>query len=312
MTILAALTGDIYVRDPAIAYNQDLGKYSIFSTREGVKIFTADELSGPWIRTGSVMPNCSKIELEGNCNCWAPDVAYLDGQWVMYYAVSSVGSQNSAVGVATSPSLQEGTWTEHGMIFNSSEDAELNWNAIDANIIEVNGNLIMSFGSYWGGMFQMPMSDIYTLNTLRLPGNHVAGGNDRPAEGGFVYKPQSSDWYYLFFSDGSTGNVDPTEMPEPLEEYKVLVGRAENATGPFVDKLGRALTKDLRYPTGSVVLASHDNVFAPGGQSLFLDPISGRDVMVYHYVPVDNITSDAVLGINYIDFTHGWPEVVHA
>ncbi|KAL1739005.1 glycosyl hydrolase [Schizophyllum fasciatum] len=302
---------DVYVRDPAIAYSEELRKYFIFSTREGVMIFTADDLTGPWTRTGSVMPNCSKIELEGNCNCWAPDVAYLDGQWALYYAVSSIGSQNSAIGLATSPTLEEGTWKDHGAIFNSSEAANLNWNSIDANIISVNGNLTMTFGSYWGGIFQFPMADTQTLNpSVNLPGNHVAGGNRRPAEGAFVYKPQSSQWYYLFFSDGKTGNVDPAKIPDPLQEYKVLVGRADNATGPFVDRFGRVLTKDLRYPTGSIVLTSHDNVFAPGGQSLFLDPVSGLDVMVYHYVPFNNITSDAVLGINYVDFSSGWPQIV--
>ncbi|KAL1681718.1 glycosyl hydrolase [Schizophyllum commune] len=303
---------EIYVRDPAITYSQDLGKYFIFSTQEGIKIFTADDLTGPWERTGSVLPDCSKIELEGNCNIWAPDVAYIDDQWVLYYAVSSIGSQNSAIGLATSPTLEEGTWTEYGAIFNSSEEADLDWNAIDANIVSGDGSLTMTFGSYWGGIFQMSMSDIYTLDTSALPGNHVAGGNSRPAEGGFVYKPQSSDWYYLFFSDGKTGVVNATAVPDPLQEYKVLVGRAENATGPFVDRFGRALTKDDRYPTGHIVLNSHDNVFAPGGQSLFLDPVSGRDVIAYHYVPFDNITSDAVLGINYIDFSSGWPEIVDA
>ena len=101
----------------------------------------------PWERTGSVLPNCSKIELEGNCNIWvrhlplisppsaplttsqAPDVAYIDDQWVLYYAVSSIGSQNSAIGLATSPTLEEGTWREYGAIFNSSEEADLDWNA---------------------------------------------------------------------------------------------------------------------------------------------------------------------------------------
>ena len=38
---------------------------------------------------------------------------------MLYYAVSSLGSQNSAIGLATSPSMEEGTWTDHGAVITS-------------------------------------------------------------------------------------------------------------------------------------------------------------------------------------------------
>ena len=47
------------------------------------------------------------------------------------------------------------------------------------------------------------------------------------------------------------------------------------------------------------------------GQSVFHDPISNRDVMVYHYVPDDApIGGPSYLGINYLDFSSGWPVVL--
>ena len=51
---------------------------------------------------------------------WAPDVNYVDGQYVLYYSVSSVGSQNSAIGVATSPLMDAGTWTDLGEVIRSN------------------------------------------------------------------------------------------------------------------------------------------------------------------------------------------------
>ena len=72
-----------------------------------------------------------------------------------------------------------------------------------------------------------------------------------------------------------------TERPPPGQEYKVLVGRSTSVTGPFVDQAGNELT---RGGAGTLVLGSHDNVYAPGGQSVFRDAVSGRDVIVYHYV----------------------------
>ena len=49
----------------------------------------------------------------------------------------------------------------------------------------------------------------------------------------------------------------------------------------------------------------------PKGQSVFYDPISGRDVMVYHYELYDGpIGGPSYLGINYLDFSTDWPVVV--
>ena len=55
---------------------------------------------------------------------------------------------------------------------------------------------------------------------------------------------------------------------------------------------------------------SHNNIYAPGGQSIFFDPNSGRDIIVYHYVRNDSYGGPSYLGINYLDFSSGWPVVV--
>ncbi len=86
---------------------------------------------------------------------------------------------------------------------------------------------------------------------------------------------------------------------------QVFVGRSTSAHGPFLDKAG----KDLRQTGGTLVLASHGNVYAPGGQSIFTDSKSGKDVFVYHYVPVNSAqpSSDAfaTLWLNAIDWSSG-------
>ena len=92
----------------------------------------------------------------------------------------------------------------------------------------------------------------------------------------------------------------------------MLVGRGTSPSGPFVGQLGNDITLNLTPPTGTLVLGSHDNIYAPGGQSVFNDPVSGRDVMVYHYVPNDAFGGPSYLGINYLDFSSGWPVVVDA
>ncbi|KZW02835.1 glycoside hydrolase family 43 protein [Exidia glandulosa HHB12029] len=299
---------NIEVRDPAIYYNPDTKKYFVFSTHEGVKIFQSKSITGPWERTGSALPGkCSVIDLPGRCETWAPDIALVNGTYTLYYSVSAIGSADSAIGVAQSPTMEEGSWTDLGEVIRSGPG--LNYNCIDPNLID-DGGLKLTFGSYWDGMFQIPMNDVKTP-AEQLPGVHLAGNGGRPAEGGFVYKSPDSPHYFMFFSDGITPLLGAQDHPPAGKEYKVLVGRGESPTGPFFGKLGNVLTDKMDPPTGSLVLGSHDNVYAPGGQSLFRDPVSGRDVISYHYVKLsDPIGGPSYLGINYLDFSSGWPEVV--
>ncbi|VDB91780.1 unnamed protein product [Peniophora sp. CBMAI 1063] len=298
----------VSVRDPAIWYSSDAKKYYVFATDGNITTWTSSSLTGPWTNAGAALPGCSSINLGGSsCVLWAPDVNFQNGQYVLYYASSALGSQNSAIGVATSSSLDPGTWTDHGAVI-TSKDGDA-YNAIDANLINADG-LKLSFGSWNEGMYQISLSDVSTPSSS-LPGSHLAGSGARPAEGGFVYKPAGSDFYYFFFSYGITPLVGATSRPAAGTEYRVLVGRSSVVGGPYVDADGQDLTVDVDPPTGTVVLATHDNVYAPGGQSVFLDPVSNRDVIVYHYIPNDAaVGGPSYLGINYLDFSSGWPVLV--
>ncbi|KAG7085955.1 hypothetical protein E1B28_003483 [Marasmius oreades] len=299
---------NIVVRDPTIWYNPTPRKYFVFSTGEGIRIFTSPSLTGSWTRVGTVMPNCSIINHPGNCELWAPSISFTLGKYVLYYAVSTIGSQDSAIGVATSPSMEPGTWTDLGAVV-TSKPGDV-FNAIDPDLIDYNG-LKLSFGSYWNGIYQIGIWPDVNNPASPTPGTHLAGGNGRPAEGGTTFKPEDSPYWFHFFSDGVTPLAGSTSRPPPGEEYKVRVGRGTGGMGPFVGQLGFALTETRDPPTGSLVLGSHDNIYAPGGQSIFKDPVSGRYVMAYHYVRNnDTVGGQSYLGINFLDFSSGWPVVV--
>ncbi|KAM5539230.1 hypothetical protein V8D89_007103 [Ganoderma adspersum] len=293
----------IVLRDPAILYNSASKKYFVFATGNHIPIFTSTSLLGPWTNVGAVLPSCTSITgitPPGNCSLWAPDVHFVNGEYVLYYSVSTGGSQNSAIGVATSPSMEPGTWTDHGQVVRSQSGAE--FNSIDPNlVVDFDGELKLGFGSYWGGIYQIVLSSV-TTQMESPPGDHLAGGNGRPAEGGFTYQPPGAFYWYEFFSDGITPLQGATSRPAAGAEYKVRVGRGPSASGPFIDQSGNSITEGTT--TGALVLGSHDNVYAPGGQSLFRDPVSGRDVIVYHYVKNDDFGGPSYLGINYGSSAH--------
>ncbi|KZO99448.1 glycoside hydrolase family 43 protein [Calocera viscosa TUFC12733] len=296
-----------FTHDPAIIYNPQSDYYYVFSTHGGVA--RSHDLLGPWTAVGQYLPTGCSIKNAGHCDTWAPDVHYVNGQYILYYAISGFGSQNSTIGAATSATMEYGSWTDHGTVF-SSVDGDT-YNAIDANLIEYNGTLLLTFGSYWADIYQFPLapSGLAPLtsppNLMWLSFNSTAPQSE---EGAFIYKPETADWYYLFYSSGTCCGFVAGDLPTPGNEYKVFVGRSKSPTGPFVDKNGTALLQT----GGTEILASHDNIYAPGGTSLFWDPKSGRDVIAYHWRPFNNIQGDAnsMLGLNYVDFSSGWPVLV--
>ena len=79
-----------------------------------------------------------------------------NGQYYLYYAVSSFGSNNSAIGVATNKTLHPDSpdfkWVDHGPVVESVAGRDL-FNAIDPNLaFDDQGTGWLTFGSFWKGM----------------------------------------------------------------------------------------------------------------------------------------------------------------
>ncbi|KAF8181645.1 glycoside hydrolase family 43 protein [Mycena galopus ATCC 62051] len=293
-----------FVHDPSLVQRGD-GKYFLFTTHDKAGIITATHLNGPWTEVGSILPDNSSIQLPGNDDIWAPDVSFHNGQYYAYYAVSTFGSQNSGIGLAISPTMEPGSWIDHGLVFNSTTGDE--FNAIDPNLtIDEHGNPILSFGTS-DDIFQIPLTQ--DLRSVAVDSNPVQvsfnSTSPNPEEGAFVWKHDS--FFYLFVSSGLCCGFVADDLPPAGNEYKVFVGRSKSAHGPFLDRSGL----DMRDTGGTLVLGSHGNIYAPGGQVIFTDKKTNQDVFVYHYVPVDSPSpyndSFSSLGLNGIDWSSEWP-----
>ena len=82
----------------------------------------------------------------GNNDIWAPDVSFHNGVYYAYYAVSVSGSMDSGIGLATSTSMDPGTWTDQGEVFRTHTGDP--YNAIDPNlIIDENGTPLLTWGT---------------------------------------------------------------------------------------------------------------------------------------------------------------------
>ncbi len=107
-------TGACWAHDPTVIQRSSDGKYFKFNTGTGIEIATSNSLAGPWTLQGFVLPNGSSIDNPGRKDPWAPDVHLVGDQYLLYYAVSTFGSQVSAIGLATSSTMEPGTWIDKG------------------------------------------------------------------------------------------------------------------------------------------------------------------------------------------------------
>jgi arabinan endo-1,5-alpha-L-arabinosidase len=289
------VTGDVAVHDPSMV--EVNGTYYLYSTGNGIEIRTSTDRTA-FRRVGSVWPNGASWAYPftgGSNNLWAPDVSFRNGRFYLYYAASTFGSRNSAIFLATSTTGLPGSWTNEGIVVQTSDSSD--HNAIDPNlVIDRSGRWWLSLGSFWTGIKMIELSPstgkrISSTSTVySLASRPGSTALEAPA---IIYH---AGYYYLFTSwDACCQGTSST--------YRIMVGRSTSITGPYKDRPGTLLTSG----GGTQILGTHDTIVGPGGQSLIQD--SDGDVLVYHYYDgADN--GVAKLGINRLTWdASNWPYV---
>ncbi|KAI9049925.1 hypothetical protein LZ554_006072 [Drepanopeziza brunnea f. sp. 'monogermtubi'] len=296
-------TGACWAHDPALIRRASDGLYFKFNTGGNIEIATSPSLNGPWTLQGFVLTAGSSVDNPGAKDLWAPDVSLVNGVYHLYYSASTFGTQVSTIGLATSPSMDPGTWTDNGAIGVTSRVGKP-YNAIDANLIPVGSSWYLTFGSFWGCIFQVKMNDAATkTNGDSAYQLQYDSRNGSPAEGAYMF--YYSGYYYLTWSLGVCCGYDVTK-PAEGREYKIMMCRSTSPDRDFVDKNGVSCTAD----GGSPLLESHGNIYGPGGQGVFNDPSLGL-VLYYHYANTTIGIGDGqyVFGWNALKWEGGWPYV---
>ena len=157
------LRGYLAAHDPS-TITQCKGRYYIFWTGQGIlSKSSADKVfwtTGPAVFinppawTTNAVPGFTGL-------FWAPDLLYFNNSYHLYYAVSTFGSQVSAIGLVTNPTLDPSdpsyNWTDHGSVITSTNGSP--YNTIDPSFTWDNsGNLWMAFGSYWNGIYLVQLN----------------------------------------------------------------------------------------------------------------------------------------------------------
>lgn len=208
----------------------------------------------------------------GSVFLWAPEVHYIDKQYVMYYAASSTASGGSAIGVATADS-PAGPW--HGLlrplVAPRPDPAGGYFSTIDPDEIRArDGQRYLYYGSFSGGVRAVALEpDGLSVVPRTAPVKVAASGR---YEGTNVVYHEG--YYYLFASSGDC-------CAGPNTGYEEVVGRSRSPLGPFVDRLGVSLLQG----GGTVVLADNGNqLVGPGGGTVF-QANPGRYWIIFHVIP---------------------------
>lgn len=307
--------GNYWAHDPSTMI-KDGSRYYVFTTGSGIpnkystdlRNWTAGPLvasAGPPVWATNAVPGYDP----GNW-AWAPEIAYFNGKYHLYYSISTWASIDSAIGLYTSTSLTSPTWTDQGKVvqsdaagFTQPETDTTAFNCIDPSIlVDTNGTVWMSFGSYSSGILvtQLDPTTGKRLNTnsltATLVANNAGGGWGSTIEGSFLY--QRGGYYYLFVNyGGCCSGVDST--------YNIRVGRSANVTGPYLDRAGVSMVNS----GGTMLLESTGRFIGPGHAGIFND--NGTNWFTYHYYD-GNDSGTAKLGLNRIYWTtDGWPALTN-
>ena len=142
-----SLTGALESHDPSI-YKEGSTWWIMETSNTGIGVkYSAN--GHAWTQGGSIYSgglSWWKLYNGNSATAWAPDIHDWNGKAILFYAVSTFGSQNSAIGLATATSIVKGDWVDHGAYLTSK--AGDNYNAIDPNfVVDASGQPWLTFGS---------------------------------------------------------------------------------------------------------------------------------------------------------------------
>jgi len=283
---------DYGLHDPSTIVKEN-GRYYTFYTSNGVEYAYSTDLC-TWQLGGKIFSSGFPSWITNyvpafSGQFWAPDVIYMNNRWHVYYSCSSFGSRQSAIGLATTSSLNNPKWNDEGMVVYTNNSSD--HNAIDPAIIRHDRKVWLVYGSFWSGIVITEI-DSTTGKPINRSALHYLANND-PEAAGIIHH---GDYYYLFFNRGKCcDGINST--------YYINVGRSPTPTGPYLDKNGNRTSNG----GGTVILKTEGRFIGPGHFGFFSE--NDKEYMSYHYYDASQ-NGVSKLKISTLLWQDGWPVAV--
>lgn len=277
--------------DPTVIRGLD-GRFYLYATESSSRnmpIMASKNLID-WEMITTVFTNETRPSFLSGGDLWAPDINYINGQYVMYYSLSNWGEEwANGIGVATS-SQPYTRFTDRGKLFTSSEIGVQN--SIDPFYIEDNGKKYLFWGSFRG---------IYAIE-LSADGLSVKQDAEKVRVAGTAYEGvyihKRGQYYYFFASIGSCcEGVNST--------YQLVVGRGESLLGPYFSRKGTNMLNNGWH----TVIGTNSTFVGNGHCSQIVQDDAGNDWILYHGFKTTD-TNGRQLMLDRIQWdVEGWPYV---
>lgn len=267
--------------DPALLRVGD----HFFAATTGESIWRSPDLVD-WQRVGTLFPAQKPAWANpGSPEIWAPDLNYIDGKYVAYFAARAGGYTDIYRGIGVAWAVNpEGPYhpSEEPLVVGPG------FRHIDPMaFLDDNGKRYL----YWGSASQPILVQELAPDGLSLVGEPKIALEPDPAirysrliEAPWVIK--RGDYYYIFWSgDGYHPGL-----------YAVSVARSTSPFGPFE-----------RY-SGNPILMESEKLTSPGHCAIIQDD-AGQDWIVYHAYDKADTALGRFLLIDKLVWKDGWPTV---
>jgi arabinan endo-1,5-alpha-L-arabinosidase len=277
--------------DPTVIKASD-GLFYLYATEDtrNVPIMRSQDLVH-WNFAGTCFNDAGRPAwAETGAGIWAPDINYINGQYVLFYSMSVWGGEwTCGIGIATSDS-PSGPFADRGKLFLSNEIGVQN--SIDPFYMEDGGKKYLIWGSFRGIYGIELQDDGLALKPDATP-VQIAG---TAFEASYIYRRGS--YYYLFCSWGSCCNGASSN-------YKTVVGRSTNLFGPYLAKNGNSMLTNA-YEN---VVQGNATFAGTGHNAEIVTDDAGNDWILYHAYVKATPNGRRLMLDKIIWTADGWPSV---
>lgn len=268
---------------PDAIYNKEMGKYCYYAS------------SSVWGTTASVIFMATSDTPEGPFeyeNCIVYSGFNKQTQYKRYIRTNSMHFSFTNIGtllrkgVFKLKDVENAPWFDPQGNYNHSVYP----NCIDPNVFyDKDGNLWMSYGSFFGGIYLMPLCEETGMPDYQYMKNTdgfdmyfgkkivmLTAENDLSGEGPYIIYDSESDYYYLYISYGSLS---------ALGGYNIREYRSKTVDGPYLDAKGNSaldLTNTGVKLIGNYKFSGNNETYLAAGHSSCLKDEDGKLFQVYH------------------------------
>lgn len=292
--------------DPTVFYDAATRCWCSFSTEgSGKRNYLVSPDLVHWEDSGKRLIAASAYTvMTGYANHrWAPAYAFIGGKHMLYVSVVLSGGDHHDTRIVALRSENIRGPYEFVSVVTAYEDTGIK-DTIDPFVLEADGKVWMAFGS----IGKMHIVQLNAEGSALAPGaeyKHIAGltSAENPSrsgvyEGAYLYK--RNGWWYLFASGGLYSNTT----------YKLVCGRSQNITGPYLDRNGVDMRQGLAPALLSTDPACADSVFGPGHNGEIFTDKTRQDYIFYHchYRPSPDASETRMLFLQRLFWdAEGWP-----